>query len=166
MNLATKNTITSSKKKLFSGDIRGLRDPNRPPWAVDESLFDETCTNCGDCIEACPQNILIFARGKLPVVDFTLGECTFCEKCEISCEANALDKFSQSEPWLLKAEITESCLATKKITCRSCEDPCPEDAIQFKLAIGGMATPKIVNEQCTGCGACLASCPSNAISIN
>lgn len=161
----SKNEHSISKMNLLSGDIRGKNSPQRPPWAVDESLFDDLCTNCGDCITACPENILTFARGQLPVVNFSFGECAFCAKCEVACKANALDSSINSQPWEIKAVIADSCLSKQKVTCRTCEDQCQFDAIHFKLAVGGVATPEISIQNCNGCGACFALCPTHSISI-
>ncbi|MBL7003730.1 MAG: ferredoxin-type protein NapF [Gammaproteobacteria bacterium] len=154
-----------SRKSLLSGDIRGKNVPLRPPWAVDESKFDDLCTNCGDCVTVCPVNILSLGRGRLPVVSFVKGECDFCGECESACKANALDKKVITHTWDLIAKIDDHCLALKKITCRTCEDQCDAGAIKFKLKVGGVATPKISADECTGCGACFAPCPANSITI-
>lgn len=59
--------------------------------------------------------------------------------------------------------ISDVCLSAKGIVCRTCEEQCDEDAISFKLAIGGVATALVNTSDCTGCGACIAPCPVDAI---
>ena len=53
-----------------------------------------------------------------------------------------------------------SCLSWNKTMCFSCKDPCFENAIEF-LA---MFRPSI-NNNCTSCGFCIKTCPTNAIKI-
>jgi ferredoxin-type protein NapF len=45
----------------------------------------------------------------------------------------------------------------------SCRDACPEQAIVFRPRIGGVFVPDPTEEACTGCGACIAPCPTQAI---
>lgn len=159
-----KTAVQLSRRQLFSGHLKRSL-PYRPPWAVSEVLFDNTCTNCGDCIEVCPLHILSFGRGRLPVIDFSQNECTFCGECEAVCEVNALQKKADQAVWDLSIEIKPDCLSINRITCRSCGDHCNYDAIQFRLELGGKATPIISAENCMGCGACIAICPNQSIKI-
>ena len=169
MGKANTSFSAASRRQLFSGDVKGRSLPYRPPWAISELHFDDTCTNCGDCISACPTHILSFGRGRLPVIDFRMGECTFCGRCETACEANALIRTENNDKpdqaWNLSISIDENCLSMRRITCRSCSDMCEADAIQFRLEVGGKSTPELNPEDCTGCGACIAPCPVNAIHI-
>ena len=70
-----------SRMQFLRGDFKGKESPLRPPWAITESLFTEICTNCGECISQCPTHIIKQARANFPVVDFSSGECLFCEQC-------------------------------------------------------------------------------------
>jgi len=81
-NTAKKQGI--SRAQFLRGDVGGKHRPFRPPWALDEYDFTETCTRCGECIKQCEEQILVEARGKFPVVDFRRGECTFCEVCRLN----------------------------------------------------------------------------------
>jgi len=159
------------RRQFFTGKTKSKNNtptllPFRPPWAISETLFDNTCTNCGACIHVCPTNILSFGSGRLPVVDFSNNECTFCGNCEVICDANALSKHDQQQVWDLTVTISEQCLAMNRITCRSCSEMCETEAIQFQLEVGGKATPHLSLNDCTGCGACIAPCPVNAIQIS
>ena len=140
--------------------------PLRPPWAVDEAAFLQQCTGCGDCIRVCPTGILTaLAPGQPPVVDFRQGECTFCGQCASACRPRALRREDDRQPWPYKAAAGEACLARQQVECRSCGDFCPEGALRFPARAGGPALPVLLEDRCTGCGACLAPCPTAAISI-
>ncbi len=158
------------RRQLLSGDVAGRSLPYRPPWAVPEELFDDTCKNCGECIEVCPTNILSFGRGKLPVVDMSHNECTFCGKCEQACEPNALIKDTSEadnhKAWDIIVNFDETCLSIRRVMCRSCSDNCEQSAIRFRLEVGGKATPELITEDCTGCGACIAPCPVDAVHMS
>jgi ferredoxin-type protein NapF len=160
-----KSTGYISRASFMRGDLRGLAVPIRPPWAIEESLFDDACSNCGKCIESCAESILVFGRGKLPVVDFQKGECSFCGDCVNSCETVALSRNGKETPWNLVAEINDKCLVKQAVMCRTCGDVCDARAIHFQLAIGGFSTPELNLSECTGCGACVAPCPTQAISM-
>ncbi|WP_035853497.1 ferredoxin-type protein NapF [Deefgea rivuli] len=151
-----------SRRNLLFG--RKPQTPNAPPppWAVPQFL--DRCTRCGDCVSACPTQIIKVGAGGFPNVDFSAGECTFCGDCASACTPQAL-LHSEAAPWSLRANISESCLAEQGIECRICGEACDERAIRFELAIGKVAHPHIKTEQCTGCGACLAPCPSQSIRI-
>lgn len=64
-----------------------------------------------------------------------------------------------------KASVVSHCFSWQGALCRLCEEQCPQGAIRFKLAFGGFALPEIDSAACDGCGACLAVCPTKAITI-
>lgn len=139
--------------------------PLYPPWAGGRGAFEQRCTRCHDCINDCPENILRIAESGFPVVDFSLGECTFCGDCARGCEVEALDPSRFQAAWTYRARIGTNCLAQRRIMCDSCRDRCPESAIGMRPAVGAPATPFIHDAQCSGCGACVGSCPTRAIRI-
>lgn len=123
------------------------------------------CTRCGDCVSACPQHILAADKDLRPIVDFSRGECTFCGKCAEACQPRALEKAEGKPPWLLKAHIQANCLARTNVVCRACGDACPVLAIRFSPQVMSAARPEVSDDLCTGCGACYAPCPAQAIRI-
>ncbi|MDH5436964.1 MAG: ferredoxin-type protein NapF, partial [Gammaproteobacteria bacterium] len=125
----------------------------------------ETCSACADCIDVCPEKILVKGRAGYPVVNFESGECTFCGLCAEVCQPQAISKISGSAPWALKAIIADNCMASNNTICITCQEYCDHEAIQFKPVIGRIATPEINYSNCTGCGACFSPCPTNSISI-
>lgn len=101
-----------------------------------------------------------------PEVDFKRGECTFCGACATACKDGALPRAEgQAVPWSIKARIADTCLAQRGVECRICGDHCPVAAIRFSPRLGGPPLAEVVSGSCTGCGACVAPCPVNAISI-
>ena len=156
-----------SRMQFLRGDFKGKETPLRPPWAIAESLFTEICTNCGECISHCPTHIIKSARANFPVIDFSSGECLFCEQCVDVCKPQALLKTRVETPWKINASINETaCIAYQDVECRSCFDPCEARAIQMPPRLGGICLPVLNSNNCTGCGACFSVCPVQAISMN
>lgn len=147
----------------------------RPPWSLAETgeeserRFVLTCSACGKCREACPEGILSpDAKGR-PVVAFQRGECTFCGACAEACPTGAISfdlMRSQKRGWQRHAVIDGKCLMAQGVTCRSCGDSCPERAIRFTPLGRGRALPEIEATACTACGACIAVCPPQAVSLS
>jgi ferredoxin-type protein NapF len=136
----------------------------RPPWAKSENIFIALCTRCDACINQCEQGIIIKGSGGYPEINFSRGECTFCERCEVACETSALDK-ATGTPWNLVAKINAGCFAGQGIECRSCDESCPSEAIRFRPVLGQMSQPEVKTSLCTACGACASVCPANAINM-
>jgi ferredoxin-type protein NapF len=61
--------------------------------------------------------------------------------------------------------FAESCLSAVGVTCKTCGDRCDHQAIRFRLEVGGRAQPELTVSDCTGCGACVAACPIEAIQM-
>lgn len=137
----------------------------RPPWALAEEAFIDRCTRCGDCLKACPTGILAAGDGGYPSVDFKHGECTFCGDCAQACQPKAILRNEEAPTWPYRAHIAPSCLAERRIECRVCGDYCADNAIRFSPQLGACPIPEIDANRCTGCGACSAPCPANAIAI-
>ncbi|MDX1656586.1 MAG: ferredoxin-type protein NapF [Candidatus Competibacteraceae bacterium] len=156
-------TIDHGRRALLRGRLREAHAPLRPPWARPERDFAAACSHCGDCIRDCPENILTPDRDGLPRVDFSRGECSFCQACVQVCPEPAFDPAGR--PWEQSARIGNGCLARQGIYCESCRDPCETRAIRFRPARGGIPTPTVAPDDCSGCGACVAVCPAGAIQV-
>ena len=136
-----------------------------PPWASNLKAFKDFCTGCGKCAAACEDNLIIFKENELPVIDFSQGQCSFCGNCARSCPSGALHFSPDLPPWHLHVFINENCLVQKKVLCQLCQEQCEQEAIIFSQVGLSMQLPEILNDQCNGCGACLAQCPADAISF-
>lgn len=156
-------TVSLSRRSFLRGRPKSAAPALRPPWALAEADFLESCTRCSQCISACPTQILVAVEGSYPGVDFRRGECTFCGDCVRACGDGALSIAGQATPWKLHIEIGDACLARQRIVCRSCADACEPRAIGFSARAGGVASPELDAAACTGCGACINTCPTDAI---
>lgn len=159
---------------LSRRNFLGIRRPSRgtairPPWAIADALFEERCTRCDDCVAACPTGLLVRGDGGLPEADFTPGRapqgCTFCGDCRTACREQALLAVDGQPPWRLTVSFAPSCLAEQGVVCRTCGESCEVGAIRFLPRPGGVFPPRLEADACTGCGACLADCPTQAMSL-
>lgn len=151
-----------SRRGLFFGRVRPVKQGLRPPGALPETAFLDACTRCDACSQACPSRIIVPAEGRFPEMDFARGECTFCGECQKACQTGALS--GTAARWQASIQ-TAKCLAHQGVECRICGENCEAGALVFKPRIGGAAHPELILPQCTGCGACVASCPNQAIAI-
>ncbi|MEO1249488.1 MAG: ferredoxin-type protein NapF, partial [Pseudomonadota bacterium] len=124
----------------------------------------EFCTSCGDCVSACPEQILATGPAGTPVVDFTKGPCTFSYACADACERSVFAA-RQSVPWDAQVSIANTCLLTGGVSCQSCTDACDDAALRFDFRSGLAGSILIDLDRCTGCGACVSICPVDAISV-
>ncbi|GAB3553782.1 ferredoxin-type protein NapF [Noviherbaspirillum agri] len=158
-------TDPSSRRNFLRGRFTARKGPLRPPWALVENDFLHACTRCGECVKACPTQVISAHDAGYPSMNFTAGECTFCGACVDACKSSALKRVEGQPPWKAQATLGEQCLAQRKIECRICADQCETRAIRFTLRPGGIAIPAVDSSACTGCGACVAPCPAGAIRI-
>lgn len=150
------------RRAVFRGQVA---EPLRPPWLVSSSALYERCRQCGDCVSACPENILELDPERYPRVNFSahgMAECSFCGDCANACP-EPLFHSTDTTPWHHHAAINNACLSEQGVVCHSCCDTCPEEAINLPRLAGITAVPTISVADCTGCGACVASCPTSAI---
>jgi len=155
-------TVDISRRNLLRGVPVSTTAPVRPPWAVGESEFIEGCAACVECVNACPEGIIISGAAGYPEVDFRRGECTFCSECIEACPEPVLRTDTQP-PWRLRLQVTDQCLVQQRVICQTCGDICDRHAIHFHPRIGDVAVPEIQREDCNGCGACVSACPEDAL---
>lgn len=155
-----------TRRGFLRGDLRAVSVPIRPPWALDEASFLEGCTRCNECLATCPQGIVVAGSGGFPEVDFSRGECTFCADCVSACEPGVLSTTrhdAEAPPWKVRAVISRSCFNYHGVFCRVCADRCISRAIHFRPVRGGAFLPRVDQENCSGCGACIGACPAGAL---
>jgi len=115
------------------------------------------CLDCdAPCVNECEEKILEYNNA--PLINFSLGGCTYCEACFNACEKDVLNNLDVQIKAVANLS-TKSCIAWNSVVCYSCADVCDVRAIKFF----GMFKPTVNIESCTGCGMCLHVCPSNAI---
>lgn len=144
----------------------------RPPGAVDEDRFTAMCARCGNCINACPESIILPDTGSsglqgllTPILKFRNGYCNeWCFKCLQACPTSAIRRMSLAEKRMLTigtARIDKTmCLAwAGRQHCMVCQEFCPYQAIAI-IEKSGVNCPEVKEEVCRGCGACENQCPA------
>ncbi len=164
-------SVNRSRRQWLLGRAHKNIEAHRLPWLVNNDSFVDDCTLCGKCIQACPENIIVKGDGGFPEIDFHRGDCQFCYECASVCvDVNFYPR--SKAPWTLKAVISNevhthqnTCLVNQSVMCQTCKDFCEFDAITLVQSVGHVARPKVDTALCSGCGACVSACPSQAISM-
>jgi ferredoxin-type protein NapG len=144
--------------------------PIRPPGALAEQRFRETCSRCGECVKICPvQCIKIDPAGVkgagAPYIDIDTSPCVMCDGllCMSSCPTGALVPTPIGEIDMGTALFHEStCLRSARQSCTICVDTCPIGEVAIALENGNV---KVIEDGCTGCGVCQNRCPTIPKSI-
>jgi ferredoxin-type protein NapF len=159
--------VDLARRNLFRGKKISTPSAIRLPWVINEQHFIEACVQCGDCVTSCEENIIVKGDGGFPEIDFSKGECSFCQKCIDVCEQPLfVDKRDKNSlPWQLDIKIKSNCLAMNQVVCQSCQDSCEPEAISFEYLQSKTPQPKIELDKCNGCGACISICPQSAIEL-
>ena len=169
--------VNPKRRNLFGGKIRQKKHL-RLPWVSDNQTFIDQCNQCGDCLAACENKIIVKDEQGYPKIDFSLGECSFCQKCIKSCAqdffvnvpTSTTNDDKEKMAWPISFNINEQCLAKNQIYCQSCQDACQPQAIIFSHLIGeeikAIPEPKLNITDCNQCGACISACPQQAITFN
>lgn len=156
----TDNAHRRSRRQFFRS-LGGHGAVRRPPWTGAD--LTAHCVRCDACIEACPEGVLFQGGGGYPEIRFTRDGCTLCGACVEACDAPVFDTGRPAFPW--HAMVQSHCLALADIHCQSCQDACEWQAIRFPPVLGRPPRPEIASDACTGCGACQALCPNDAIRL-
>ena len=165
-------------------DIFGRRaqampyDAIRPPGALPDGEFLAACLRCGQCVRACPYDILELAAigDEVPLgTPYFVGRekpCLMCEDipCVKACPSGALDPglkdIYQARMGLAVLMDRESCLNTQGLRCDVCYRACPliDEAITLEIFHNrrsgkhALFIPTIHSDKCTGCAKCERSC--------
>lgn len=157
--------VNISKRNFLRGKKSTKLAQLRLPWVISEQVFVNDCTQCGDCLTACQENIIIKSKDGFPTVDFSKNECTFCEDCIESCDQPLFKDNRHDKAWPSYLNIKESCLTHQNVICLSCKDACDPQAIKFVHRANAVSKPEINQDDCTSCGACISMCPTAAIEV-
>jgi ferredoxin-type protein NapG len=142
----------------------------RPPGALDEPLFKETCSRSGNCTRVCPANCIKIDRtgnkgDGAPYVDANNLACVVCTSlaCMQACPSGALVPTPAVEIDMGTALWHEDrCVRTAGAECTVCVEVCP----MGEKAIHTNGRRIEVNpDACVGCGLCQQHCPTKPKSI-
>ncbi len=145
----------------------------RPPAALPEADFLDRCVRCGECMIACPMNLLQptwlkagFLGMFSPEAILKRGPCNpECHHCSDVCPTGAIRSISIEDRLWAKMGTAiisrRTCLAwEQQKKCMVCDEVCPFNAVEFTLDPGNPVTvPHVIEDKCTGCGYCEHHCP-------
>ncbi len=160
--------------------------PVRPPGSVPEKEFLQQCIRCGECFQACPNDVLQpmgFEQGLeglwTPKVVANWAGCeSGCNNCGQVCPTGAIRPLPMEEKKVARMGLAfvngETCLPfAGREACQMCVDECKAagyNAIEFvrvhpKLDEQGMPVPDtgflapvVLPDLCVGCGLCQTRC--------
>ncbi len=144
----------------------------RPPNISNEANFISSCIRCGNCINACPTNIIYPEHGKSGIEGFLAPALNFdnkyclkeCNKCSQVCPSNAIAPFSLKEKMNIKIGIAkvkhEDCLLLEGLDCGICITACQYKALDTEMNDDLVYVIKVDETKCVGCGACESICPT------
>ena len=152
----------------------------RPPGAKVDWQFGQLCLRCGNCVRACPSQIVTtrwqsesWSTWLAPEIRFESDYCREeCVACMDSCPSGALTALvgDDSKPAIgLAVVLMDSCLLAEGRECRTmCLEACPYEAITLHEWTweDDRRYPVVAADKCPGCGACQVACtPMNAIVV-
>jgi ferredoxin-type protein NapG len=150
---------------------RGAIPVLRPPGAIEENAFLAGCTRCGDCVTACPHDVLqpapqrFRAAAGTPTFDPLRNPCLMCDElpCIAACEPGVLSREAGIDMGTARID-PQVCLAYSGTGCSVCVERCP---VSGAIEIDDRMRPRIAQDACTGCGICQHVCPApqNAVGI-
>jgi MauM/NapG family ferredoxin protein len=158
----------------------------RPPGSVPEPEFLRLCIRCGECYQACPNNVLQplgLERGLdnlwTPQVVANWSGCEpSCSNCGQVCPTGAIRALPLEEKRVARLGLAvvnqQTCLPyAGKEACQLCVDECRlagYEAIEF-VRVGteldesgepvegsGFLAPTVRSDRCNGCGLCQTRC--------
>lgn len=152
------------------------RQTLRPPGAIEEARFVETCRQCGACVEVCPAEA-IFPLGDsdrtgwgdagTPAIDPSRAACVVCDglRCTHVCPSGAL--LAVLDPRAIRMGMASVyislCMRSGDERCSICVDRCPLGSDALRLDDEG--PPEVLQGGCIGCGVCEFYCPTTPKAI-
>lgn len=142
-----------------------------PPGIQSPGHFLENCTQCYNCVSACPHEALEVWREEesdydgYPVIEPRRQPCYRCDDCPCisACENDTLYKNFAEKSMGTAVVDKKLCLTYQGGFCQSCITACPLSGIAIDKVFEGHPT---VNEAlCTGCGFCTYSCVTDPPAI-
>ncbi len=149
-----------------------VRTTLRPPGALPEKQFLDTCFRCGSCAEACPADAISLTQDTgskthgTPYVQPSVQACVICDElaCMKACPSGALKLVGRLEIRMGLAHVDhETCVRSQGENCVECIDRCPIARTAIRLNDAGrieVIDPERTGDGCTGCGLCEQVCPT------
>jgi ferredoxin-type protein NapG len=151
-----KETSTEPVPKESTVKVRA--DWLRPPGAVEEDLFLDRCTKCGDCLPACPYGSIKkdLATG-YPVIFANESPCYLCEDfpCIAACGEDALLPVGGRAEVRMGLAVVSRADCTADQGCQFCLAKCPVEALSVDFTD---PYPVVDQGKCVGCGICEQVC--------
>lgn len=177
--------VVAARGAAFGPDP-GQFPPLRPPGSVPEKDFVRMCVRCGECLRACPNDVLR-PLGVYQAIDglwtpYVAADWSGCEpscnRCGQVCPTGAIRALPLEEKRVARIGLAvidrQACLPhTGRSACQLCVDACTgtgHQAIEFVL-VGtqldtsgkpiddtGFLAPVVQPEKCVGCGQCQSRC--------
>ncbi|MCX5684721.1 MAG: 4Fe-4S binding protein [Planctomycetota bacterium] len=165
----------------------GLPPLVRPPGSVPEPEFLQMCIRCGECYQACPNNVLQPVGFERPVSELWTPQAVAnwsgcepsCNNCGHVCPTGAIRPLPMEEKRAAHMGLAvinhETCLPYIGFegNCRMCADECTAagyeaiDMVRINVALdtdgkpiegSGNLVPIVDPSKCTGCGLCQTRC--------
>ena len=130
----------------------------RPPGALAEAQFLDTCTSCGDCVGACPYgSIRLLEADETPVIYPDETPCYLCEDfpCIAACEPEALRPVRAIKDIDMGVAVVSHSVCTSGQGCNACVAKCPTHAISMDFSSLRIS---VDGDLCVGCGICEHIC--------
>ena len=177
-------SIPAAAAGIAAGRVFGPngRKALRPPGA-DLERINALCARCGNCMRACPYQLIQPDLGDSGVDGlFTPVMCLRsrnpdqeqycfqdCVKCTQVCPTGALRPLTVQQKHDRAIGIAvidrKKCVAWEnKEYCAVCDEYCPYKAIKLEKR-GDVMCPVVDLAKCRGCGACESACPADPIAI-
>src|SRR5437870_9746295 len=123
---------TASETGPKESPVKVRTDWLRPPGAVDETLFLDRCTRCGDCLPACPYgSIKKDPANGYPVLFADASPCFLCDDfpCVAACATEALLPVDERGAVRRGFAVLDEAKCTAAQACGVCIAKCPVEAL-------------------------------------
>lgn len=155
-------------EQRFDVSMPVVRNVLRPPGALTESEFLETCYRCGNCVDVCPAKAIKSTASDdvdltgTPYIDPDIAACAVCAElaCMKTCPSGALKLVTGVNEIRMGCARIEPrhCERIHGDDCRVCVERCPIGLKAIDISDGGEI--EVHESWCVGCGTCQFHCPA------